>query len=596
MSQRHRLPSGPGPRLGRRAFLAGGGVLAGGGLALLGPAFAAGASLEAPALDRGDRIIPAEARYGMVASREATATRVGVDVLAAGGNAIDAAVATAFALAVTLPQAGNLGGGGFLLVRPADGSAPVALDFRETAPGRAWRELFIGPDGEVDKRLARYSHRSVGVPGSVAGYADALARWGTWPLDRVIEPAIALARDGFPMTRALARDIARSHERLSRWPQSKVVVARADGGAYLPGEIFRQPDLANTLALIARDGPDGFYRGPIAVAIADEMRRHDGLIDEGDLAEYRTVLREPVRGTYRGVEVVSMPPPSSGGALLIQMLNVLEGWPIAELGFGSAATLHRMAETMRRAYADRFKHIADPAFHDVPLAGLVSKDYAASLRQGIDLQRATESSALGPGEPKAYESDNTTHLSVMDRDGTAVALTTTLNFAFGTGIVAEGTGIFLNNEMDDFAARPGAANAYGLVQGEENAVEAGKRPLSSMAPTLVLDGPATAIATGGQGGSRIITSVLQFLVNTIDHGMNLAEATLAPRIHHQWLPDELRIEEGFSPDTAALLEAMGHRVVRRRSGATVQNVRRVAEGYRGFADPRRPGGLAAGPD
>lgn len=596
MSQRHRLPSGPGPRLGRRAFLAGGGVLAGGGLALLGPASPAGASLEAPALDRGDRIIPAEARYGMVASREATATRVGVDVLAAGGNAIDAAVATAFALAVTLPQAGNLGGGGFLLVRPADGSAPVALDFRETAPGRAWRELFIGPDGEVDKRLARYSHRSVGVPGSVAGYADALARWGTWPLDRVIEPAIALARDGFPMTRALARDIARSHERLSRWPQSKVVVARADGGAYLPGEVFRQPDLANTLALIARDGPDGFYRGPIAVAIADEMRRHDGLIDEGDLAEYRTVLREPVRGTYRGVEVVSMPPPSSGGALLIQMLNVLEGWPIAELGFGSAATLHRMAETMRRAYADRFKHIADPAFHDVPLAGLTSKDYAASLRQGIDLQRATESSALGPGAPKAYESDNTTHLSVMDRDGTAVALTTTLNFAFGTGIVAEGTGIFLNNEMDDFAARPGAANAYGLVQGEENAVEAGKRPLSSMAPTLVLDGPATAIATGGQGGSRIITSVLQFLVNTIDHGMNLAEATLAPRIHHQWLPDELRIEEGFSPDTAALLEAMGHRVVRRRSGATVQNVRRFAEGYRGFADPRRPGGLAAGPD
>lgn len=591
MSQRHRLPKGFGPRLGRRAFLAGGG-----GLALLGTARLADASIAVPELDRGDRIIPAEARYGMVTSREATATRVGVEVLAAGGNAVDAAIATSFALAVTLPQAGNLGGGGFMLVRPADGSAPVALDFRETAPGRAGRELFLGPDGEVDNRLARYSHRSVGVPGSVAGYADALARWGTWPLDRIIEPAIALARDGFPMTRALARDIARSQKRLHRWPQSKVVVARPDGGAYLAGETFRQPDLANTLSLIARDGPDGFYRGPIAVAIADEMRRHDGLIDERDLAEYKTVLREPVRGTYRGVEIVSMPPPSSGGALLIQMLNVLEGWPIAELGFGSAATLHRMAETMRRAYADRFKHIADPAFHDVPLSGLISKDYAAALRAGIDLQRATESASLGPGEPKTYESNNTTHLSVMDRDGMAVALTTTLNFAFGTGIVAEGTGIFLNNEMDDFAARPGAANAFGLVQGEGNAIEAGKRPLSSMSPTLVLDGTATAIATGGQGGSRIITSVLQYLVNTLDHGMNLAEATLAPRIHHQWLPDELRVEEGFSPDTVALLEAMGHRVAVRRSGATVQNVRRVPEGYRGFADPRRSGGLAAGPD
>ncbi len=591
MSQRHRLPMGFGPLLDRRAVLAGGG-----GLALLGAAGPANASIVVPELDRSDRIIPAEARYGMVTSREATATRVGVDVLAAGGNAIDAAIATCFALAVTLPQAGNLGGGGFMLVRPADGSAPVALDFRETAPGRAGRELFLGPDGEVDNRLARYSHRSVGVPGSVAGYADALARWGTWPLDRIIEPAIALARDGFPMSRALARDIARSQKRLNQWPQSKVVVARPDGGAYLAGETFRQPDLANTLALIARDGPDGFYRGPIAVAIADEMRRHDGLIDERDLAEYKTVVREPVRGTYRGVEIVSMPPPSSGGALLIQMLNVLEGWPIAELGFGSAATLHRMAETMRRAYADRYKHIADPAFYDVPLTGLISKEYAEALRAGIDLQRATESKTLSPGEPKAYESNNTTHLSVMDRDGMAVALTTTLNFAFGTGIVAEGTGIFLNNEMDDFAARPGAANAFGLVQGEGNAIEAGKRPLSSMSPTLVLDGTETAIATGGQGGSRIITSVLQYLVNTLDHGMNLAEATLAPRIHHQWLPDELRLEQGFSPDTVALLEAMGHRVAVRRSGATVQNVRRVPEGYRGFADPRRPGGLAAGPD
>ncbi len=591
MTQRHRPHSASGTEMGRRAFMAGGG-----GLALLGQTRGAMASAGAPPLDGAHRIIPSEARYGMVTSREAAATRVGVDVLAAGGNAIDAAVATAFALAVTLPQAGNLGGGGFMLVRPADGSPPVALDFRETAPARSVRDLFIGPDGKVDNRIARYSHRSVGVPGSVGGYADALARWGTWNLERVVGPAIALARNGFAMPRALARDISRSGDRLQRWPQTRAVVARSDGSAYEPGETFCQPDLANTLELIARDGPDGFYRGPIAVAIADEMRRNEGLIDEADLAGYRTVLREPVRGTYRGTEIVSMPPPSSGGALLIQMLNVLEGWPIAELGFGSAATLHRMAEAMRRAYADRFRHLADPAFHDVPLAGLVSKDYAAALRAGIDLERATDSGSLGPGDPKVFESNNTTHLSVMDRHGAAVAMTTTLNFAFGTGIVAEGTGIFLNNEMDDFSASPGAANAYGLVQGAENAIEAGKRPLSSMAPTLVLDGPGTVIAVGGQGGSRIITSVLQYLVNTLDHGMNLAEATLAPRIHHQWLPDELAVEDGFSPDTIALLQGMGHRVVVRRPTATVQAVRRAPDGYRGFADPRRPGGLAAGPD
>lgn len=591
MTRRHRLITMAASAIDRRAFLAGAG-----GLTLLGPAHSAGASVVAPPLDGSDRIVPAEARHGMVASREATATRVGVEVLSAGGNAVDAAVATAFALAVTLPQAGNLGGGGFMLFRPGDGGAPVALDFREVAPARAERDLFIGADGTVDTRLARYSHRSVGVPGSVAGYAEALRRWGTWPLDRAMEPSIRLARDGFPMPRELARDLARSGDRLRQWPQSRAVVLKPDGTGYEPGEVFRQPDLANTLALIARDGPDGFYRGPIAVAIADEMRRNDGLIDEADLDAYRTVVRDPVRGSYRGVEVVSMPPPSSGGALLIQMLNVLEGWPMAELGFGSAAAVHRMAETMRRAYADRFRHFADPEFHDVPLKGLTSKDYAEALRTSIDLERVSPSDTVGPGRPGVYESANTTHLSVMDRDGAAVALTTTLNFAFGTGIVAEGTGIFLNNEMDDFTALPGAANGFGLVQGEENAIEGGKRPLSSMSPTFVLDGAGTVIATGGQGGSRIITAVAQFLVNTLDYGMNLAEATLAPRAHHQWLPDELALEDGFSPDTIALLGRMGHKVVMRRPVSTVQSVRRTIEGFRGMADPRRPGGLAAGPD
>lgn len=591
MTEGQSLRVGLGPSVGRRTFL---GVA--GGLAMLGAARPAMASLAPPPLDGGDRVTPAEARNGMVSSREATATRVGVEVLAAGGNAVDAAVATAFALAVTLPQAGNLGGGGFLIVRPSDGSPPIALDFRETAPARAARDLFVGKDGTVDTALARYSHRSVAVPGSVAGYAEALQSWGTWPLDRAIEPAIRLARDGFPMTRPLARDIARSVDRLYRWPQSRVVVAKPDGSAFEAGETFRQPDLANTLSIIARDGPDGFYRGPIAVAIADEMRRHEGLIDEADLNGYRTVIREPVRGTYRGVEIVSMPPPSSGGALLIQILNVLEGWPMDRLGFGSADSVHRLAEVMRRAYADRSRYLADPAFHDVPLDGLISKGYADALRLSVDLGSATESRSLGPGRPEVYEGANTTHLSVMDRHGAAVALTTTLNFAFGTGIVAEGTGIFLNNEMDDFTAQPGASNGFGLVQGEQNAIEPGKRPLSSMAPTLVLDGSGTAMAVGGQGGSRIITSVAQFLVNTLDHGMNLAEATLAPRLHHQWLPDQLVLEEGFSPDTIALLERLGHRVVSGRPLSTVQSVRRSSDGYRGMSDPRRPGGLAAGPD
>lgn len=592
MTRPHRPSAGD--RIGRRAFLAGSGGLAligaAGGVA--GPAIGSPA---APVLAGNDRVWPIEARHGMVVSRDATAARVGVDVLRAGGNAVDAAVATAFALAVTLPQAGNLGGGGFMLVHPAGGD-PIALDFRETAPAKATRDLFLGANGEVDERLARFSHRSVGVPGSVAGYAEALRRWGSWPLDRAIEPAIRLARDGFAMPRSLARDIAASVERLYQWPQTRAVIGRPDGSAHAPGARFRQPDLANTLALIARDGPDGFYRGPIAVAIADEMRRHGGLIDEADLDAYRTVLREPLRGSYRGVEIVSMPPPSSGGVLLIQMLNVLEGWPMQDLGFGSAAALHRMAETMRRAYADRFKHIADPAFHDVPLKGLTSKAYAEALRTGIDLGQATRSDILGPGNPDVYESDNTTHLSVMDRHGTAVSLTTTLNFAFGTGIVAEGTGIFLNNEMDDFTARPGAANGFGLVQGAENGIEAGKRPLSSMAPTLVLDGPGTVLATGGQGGSRIITAVLQMLVNVLDHGMNIAEATVAPRAHHQWLPDQLVLEDGFSPDTIALLERLGHKVTIGRPSSTVQTARRAVDGFRGAADPRRPDGLAAGPD
>ncbi len=579
--------------LTRRHFTGGlaGGLLTGG---LLTPRLAA--AFKPAELTGADRIFPAEASGGMVASREATATQVGVDVLAAGGNAVDAAVAVAFALAVTLPQAGNLGGGGFALVHhPADRSTH-ALDFRETAPAAAHRDVFLAPDGAVDSERSRYSHHAVGVPGSVAGYLDLLERFGTWPRDRVMAPAIRLAEEGIPVTRTFSRNIEQRMKRFQTWPATMAVVARPDGTALQPGDMFRQPDLAASLRQIAEQGADAFYNGAIAELIAAEMTRHDGPISLADLAGYHTVWREPVLGRYRDIGIASMPPPSSGGAHLVQMLNILEGWDLAALGHNSAAALHRMAEAMRRAYADRAVHLGDPDFWDVPLDWLTSKAYGADLRAGIDLGRATPSQAVQPGTPKP-EGANTTHLSVMDRDGGAVSMTTTVNFGFGSGIVAAGTGIFLNNEMDDFSAKPGVPNAYGLIGGEANAVAPGKRPLSSMTPTLLLDEAGRAVAAiGSPDGSRIITAVLQVVLNLIDHGMNLAEATAAPRMHHQWQPDRIWLEEGISADTVDLLRRLGHTVETRRAFGAVQSVVSAADGFRGMTDPRRPGGLAAGPD
>jgi gamma-glutamyltranspeptidase/glutathione hydrolase len=547
-------------------------------------------------LSGAERLFPVEASGGMVVSREAEATRVGVAVLAAGGNAIDAAVATAFALAVTLPQAGNLGGGGFAVVHEAATGNSHALDFREMAPAGAHRDLFLGTDGEVDQNLSRYTHRSVGVPGSVAGYLEALERWGTLSRADAIAPAIKLAEEGVTVTRTLHRNLASRIERLAKWPATRAIIARPDGTALQPGETLRQIDLAESLKLIVSQGADAFYRGPIGEKLAAEMARHDGLIGLPDLEAYRTVLRKPVIGRYRGLDVLSMPPPSSGGAHLGQMLNILEGWELAELGAGSAATLHRVAEAMRRAYADRATHLGDPDFWDVPLGWLTSKAYGDELRAGIDLYRASRSEDIRPGTPAPPESRDTTHLSVMDQDGNAVSMTTTLNFGFGTGIVAEGTGIFLNNEMDDFSAKPGTPNAYGLVGGEANAIEPEKRPLSSMTPTLLMvDGMALA-ALGSPGGSRIITTVLQVILNLVDHDMNLAEATAAPRVHHQWLPDTLRVEAGISPDTIDLLRAIGHKVEVGRAFGAAQSIVRASDGFRGVTDTRRPGGLAGGPN
>lgn len=537
---------------------------------------------------------PVYARHGMVASQHAEATRVGVAVLERGGNAIDAAVAVSFALAVVLPRAGNLGGGGFMLVHRSGGDA-VALDFREMAPAAAHADTYLDADGEVDTQSLQFSHRAAGVPGSVAGLAHALGRWGTMSLRDVVAPAIELAEKGFVVTDDLARNLHELRDRLSRWPSSTAIFYRADGTPWPAGERLVQRDLAWTLRQISEYGPKAFYDGAIAERLVADQKAHGGLITREDLRAYRPVERAPVRGTYRGFEILSMPPPSSGGVHLIQMLNTLEGFPLDYLGADSAETYHLMAEAMKLAYADRATHLGDPDFWTVPVDWLISKDYARDLRQQIERDRARPSREIGPGDPAAYESPDTTHFSITDRHGNVVAVTTTLNYSYGSGIVAAGTGFLLNNEMDDFSAKPGFPNAYGLIGGRANAVEPGKRPLSSMTPTIVLQDGRPFLATGSPGGSRIITTVLQVVLNVIDHGMGIAEAVHAPRIHHQWLPDELRIERGLSPDTIRLLTLRGHRVEARSAMGSANSILIDDTGFYGAADPRRPDASAAGP-
>ena len=558
------------------------------------PASSAGAAGSRVVRSGHDIFHPVFAPNGMVATQEAEATRIGVEILRRGGNAVDAAVAVGFALAVTLPRAGNIGGGGFMLVHLAASGETVAIDYREAAPGAATRDMFLDAEGNVDREKARFSRHAAGVPGTVAGLALALARYGRLGLGEVLEPAIALARDGIPVTESLAASLARYEERLKRHEASAAVFFEPGGALYAPGERLVQEDLAWSLTRIAREGPDAFYRGAIAERIAADMRRHGGPMRLEDLAAYEAVVREPVRGTYRGYTVYSMPPPSSGGVHLVQILNVLEGYPLAFLGPNGADTIHVMAEAMKLAYADRSEHLGDPDFRPVPVAGLTSKYYAAGLRDRIDLRRARPSADIRPGDPLPFESEETTHFSVMDREGNVVSNTYTLNFAYGSGIVAAGTGILLNNEMDDFSAKPGVPNAYGLVGGEANAVGAHKRPLSSMSPTIVFEDGEPFLATGSPGGSRIITTTLQILLNVIDHDMNIAAATAAPRVHHQWRPDRLLVEPGISPDTLDLLARRGHRVVTGRATGSTQSIMRVDEGLLGASDPRRPGALTLG--
>lgn len=551
---------------------------------------------EAAIYSKADRVHPVWAREAMVSAQEAVAASVGLDILKKGGNAIDAGVSVALALAVTLPRAGNLGGGGFMMVHDAKTGVTQAIDYREMAPASASRDMYLDKNGNADSKLSRFHGLAVGVPGTVAGMQIALETYGTMSLAEVIQPAIKLAEQGITVTAGLADSLKGLEKRLKKWPSAAAIFYKPDGSFYEPGDLFKQPDLATTLKLIAKHGTDGFYKGPIADKIAKAVQAAGGTMTVDDLANYKPVIRKPVRGTYRGYEIVSMPPPSSGGTHIVQILNTLEGYPIGYLGHNSGDTIHLMAESMKRAYADRSEYLGDPDFVDVPVAALTSKKYAAALRRSISPNIATPSTTLKPGKLASYESNETTHFSIVDKHGNAVSNTYTINFSYGSGMVADGTGVLMNNEMDDFSAKPGVPNAYGLIGGEANAVQPGKRPLSSMSPTLVLKDGKVFLVTGSPGGARIITTTLQVIVNMIDHGMNVAEATIAPRIHHQWLPEQLRIEDGISRDTVAVLEAKGHQVVEKSVMGSTQSIH-VDHGnglLLGFSDPRRVGAATLG--
>jgi len=536
---------------------------------------------------------PVHSLHGMVSSESSLASDVGVEVLRKGGNAVDAAVATGFALAVTMPNSGNIGGGGFMILHDGRTGKDTAIDFREMAPAGASRNMYLDANGNVIQNKSLFTQAAIGVPGTVAGLTYALEHYGTMKRADLVAPAVRLANNGFPVGETLASLFVAEHDHLLAWEGTRKVFA-PKGKLPVTGDLLRNPDLGKSLALIGRDGAKAFYDGPIGAAIVAEAKAHDGLITAADLKNYKVVERTPVRGSYRGYDIVSMPPPSSGGVHVVQILNILSNFPLKDWGPNSAKTIHVMAEAEKRAYADRSEYLGDPDFVKVPVKGLMSPAYAKELAGQIDLEHATPSAQIKPGKPQPYESDQTTHFVVADSHGSVVSVTYTLNTNFGSGIVASGTGIVLNNEMDDFSAKPGVPNAYGLVGGDANAVEPKKRPLSSMSPTIVLKDGKPWLVTGSPGGARIITTTLQVLVNSIDFGMNPAEAGSAVRTHHQWLPDELRIERGLSPDTVAILRGYGHKVVERPSMGDTQTIQILPTGFYGYSDQRDPNGAARG--
>ena len=541
------------------------------------------------------RIQPVVAKNGMVVAQEAIAARIGADILKAGGNAVDAAVAVGFAMAVTYPRAGNIGGGGFMVIHLAKSKQNIAIDYRETAPAAITRDSFLNERGDADPQKSIGTGLGIGVPGTVAGLALAHRKYGSkkFTLAQLIAPAAALARDGFIIEGDLADTFASARVLFVRWPSSVKVFLKPDGQSYGRGDRLVQTELANTLDAVAKNGPRGFYEGAVAEKIAASVRSAGGVMTADDLKHYRAVERIPVRGRYRGHDIVSMPPPSSGGTHLIEMLNVLEGFDLKSPGASSAQTSHLLIETMKRAYADRAVHLGDPDFVKMPLRGLLSKRYAGTLRTGIGA-RATPASEIRNGDPAAIEGDNTTHYSVVDRFGNAVSNTYTLNLSYGLGLIADGTGVLMNNEMDDFAAKPGAPNAYGLVGALANAPAPRKRPLSSMTPAIVLKDGKVLLVTGSPGGSRIITTVLQVILNVIDHGMEIGDAVSSPRIHHQWLPDQVSAERGFPLETVRALEARGHEVMVRQPATAANSILVTRKGMIGAADTRTRGALAVG--
>lgn len=498
---------------------------------------------------------PLRARKAMVVAQEPLAADAGLAVLKAGGNAVDAAVAVGFALAVTHPFAGNVGGGGFMLIRFADGKSTF-IDFRERAPERASRDMYLGPDGKPTRDSIE-GWRASGVPGTVRGLELAHQKYGKAKWASLVDPSVRLARDGFAVSWALSQSL-RNSRNLGKYPESKRIFQR-DGKFYEMGETLRQPELAATLGRIARAGGKDFYLGETARRLVVEMEKHGGLFTAKDLAQYAAVERTPLAGAYKNYGIITAPPPSSGGIGILQMMGMLENSGYEKSGFGSAASIHFMAEAMRRYYADRSEFLGDPDFYKVPVKRLLDKDYIARRRATIDRERATPSDAIKPGSGMP-ESEDTTHYAVVDEAGNAVAVTYTLNGGYGSGVTVPGLGVLLNNEMDDFAAKPGEPNMFGLVQGEANAIQPGKRPLSSMTPTIVTRDGKLYMVVGAPGGSRIITAVMQVILNVIDFGMNAQDAVDAPRFHHQWKPDKLSLERGISPDTVEILKRMGHDV------------------------------------
>ncbi|HMB78407.1 MAG TPA: gamma-glutamyltransferase [Kiloniellaceae bacterium] len=561
---------------------------------------------------------PVAAAQDMAVTAQAHGTRVAQEILAKGGNAVDAAVAAAYALAVTHPCCGNLGGGGFMTLHLAETGKEIALDFREKAPLAATKDMYLGADGEVRHDLSLKGYLAVGVPGTVMGLEQARAAYGTMSREALMAPAIALAEEGYVLTPADVAILAYGTDAFAADPASAAIFLK-DGKPYAAGDRLRQPDLAKTLKAIAEDGPDAFYRGPVAEAVVKASQANGGILSLEDFAQYRAEERAPIRCFYRGFEVISMPPPSSGGLTLCLILNVLEGYPLGHMGFNSAESIHVMVEAMRRAYADRNSLLGDPDFVEIPAQRLLSKSYAAELRQSIP---AFAASPIGDiKDPAELDgSNNTTQISVMDAAGNAVSLTYTINSYFGAKRIAPGTGFFLNNEMNDFTAKPGVANMFGLVQGAKNAIAPGKRPLSSMSPTLVKRNDEVFLVLGSPGGSRIITIVLQGILNVVDHGMDISQAVNAPRIHNQWLPDVVYYEPwAFTRDTLKILEQMGYSLREQKGWGALEAIMKVPKGglprpqhlqafgddstHGSFASPgwlygvndsRRPAGLAAG--